>query len=549
MLPGGSYGVTAHYAGDGTYGASDSTPPVSVTVSPEGSQTRVALLAFDPTTGQETSSNATSVVYGSSWNILRMDVTNSSGQLCYSSSYACPTGQVALTDNGRALDLGTYKLNSQGYTEDQFPQLAGGSHNVAASYSGDNSYNVSASLTDAITVIKAPTTITGCTLPSTVQVGVQVSCLVTVSTQSHGVAPTGVVVFMLGSTPVTAGGDIVAADGSATSYASLQETLYPIFQQGGTFSLTEQYPGDEYYLSSTTSPAVTINISDFSVSPNPSTITIAAPGQSGTSLITLAPVAGFTGTVTLSCGPSDISIGCAISPSSVNLSGSSSATATLTVTTGGASSAIPPTLRRKAPLGFGLSVAWYWLLAGLVALVTLVTRVTGRRSQDWLFAAAVLVVGIWVACGGGGGGGSGPPPAPAVSLSPATLSFGNQVLGTVSAKQSVTVTNTGNAVLTNVGVYLLPAGETEFSAYNGCDSTPNIQPGANCSIQVMFAPTVAGPQSASLSVSDNAPGSPQTASLTGTGVLPPTSPGTYSIQLGAVSGPDYHYVNVPVTVQ
>ncbi|MGO8732816.1 MAG: protease pro-enzyme activation domain-containing protein [Terriglobia bacterium] len=47
MLPGGTYGVTAHYAGNGTYGASDSTPPVQVTVNPEGSQTRVALLTFD----------------------------------------------------------------------------------------------------------------------------------------------------------------------------------------------------------------------------------------------------------------------------------------------------------------------------------------------------------------------------------------------------------------------------------------------------------------------------------------------------------------------
>ena len=165
MLPGGSYGVTAHYAGDGTYGASDSTPPVQVTVNPESSQTHVALLTFDPVTGQETSSNATSVVYGSSFNILRADVTNSSGQQCFSSPYPCPTGQVTLTDNGQPLDLGTYKLNSQGYTEDQLIQLAGGSHNVAASYSGDSSYNASTSPTDAITITPAPTTTTLTGLP------------------------------------------------------------------------------------------------------------------------------------------------------------------------------------------------------------------------------------------------------------------------------------------------------------------------------------------------------------------------------------------------
>src|SRR6202041_3471776 len=40
MLPGGSYTVTAHYPGDGTFAASDSTPPVTVTVNPEASKTQ-----------------------------------------------------------------------------------------------------------------------------------------------------------------------------------------------------------------------------------------------------------------------------------------------------------------------------------------------------------------------------------------------------------------------------------------------------------------------------------------------------------------------------
>src|SRR5208337_2284189 len=43
MLPGGTYGVTAHYAGDGTFGASDSTPPVQVTVGKESSQAKVGV--------------------------------------------------------------------------------------------------------------------------------------------------------------------------------------------------------------------------------------------------------------------------------------------------------------------------------------------------------------------------------------------------------------------------------------------------------------------------------------------------------------------------
>ena len=670
MLPGGTYGVTAHYAGNGTYGASDSTPPIKVTVGTESSQTEVGVATCDYTSGACTY-GVTSMVYGSTYGflLLRMDVTNAGGQLCFSPAtgliaYPCPTGTVTATVNGLPpSDLGnptdntpgTYPLNSEGYTEDQYIQLPGGTYNIVVSYAGDNSYTASTSPQAVVTITKAPTTITGCTLPSSIQVGAPFNCLATVNTQSHMQAPTGTVQWILNGTPVGGGGDVQGTNGSATTYASFQETYYPTFQQGGTFSLVQQYSGDPYYASSTTSPA-TINISDFSVSPNPSTITIAAPGQSGTSLVTIAPVAGFTGTVALSCGTPGASMGCSISPSSVTLTNSSSATATLTITTGGASSASPPAVQRKTPFGSGLPLARFWLLAGLTILAAF-AAIVARRSPVWLIAAALLMVGAWVACGGGGGGTQPPPPepvvslspsslafgsqnvgiasasqsatlantgnatlsitmisvagtnaadfietnstcgnsvgpglnctisvafdptatgarsaslsindnlsgspptisltgtgvgAPAVTLSPSTLSFGQQVLGTASGQQAVTVTNSGNALLTLTGVYLYPAGDPNFNVYNGCDSTPNLLPGANCSIPVSFTPTVSGPLSATLSINDNATGSPQTASLTGTGVLAPTSPGTYTVQVGAVNGGDTHYANVQVNVQ
>ena len=46
MLPGGSYNVTAHYAGNGTFAASDSTPGIPVTVSKESSQTEIRLVTL-----------------------------------------------------------------------------------------------------------------------------------------------------------------------------------------------------------------------------------------------------------------------------------------------------------------------------------------------------------------------------------------------------------------------------------------------------------------------------------------------------------------------
>ena len=80
---------------------------------------------------------------------------------------------------------GTYTLNSQGYAEDQYIQLSGGTYNLAASYAGDNSYNPSTS-SDTVTITKAPTTIT-LSAPSS-NVGTNVNIAVTINTQSYGPA-------------------------------------------------------------------------------------------------------------------------------------------------------------------------------------------------------------------------------------------------------------------------------------------------------------------------------------------------------------------------
>ena len=669
MLPGGSYNVVAHYAGDGIHGSSDSAPQ-AVTVGRESSQTKVGLILCDNTTGDCTY-GITSFLYGTNFGffMLRMDVTNAGGQPCAFPttaliSYPCPTGSVTATANGYTpSDLGapydsppgTYNLNSQGYAEDQFINLAAGTYNFVASYPGDTGYTASTSPTVAVTIAKAATTLTPCTLPTTVALGAEVECKATINTQSHGVAPTGPIEFLLGSTSFTAGGDVNMIDGTATTYASIQEDLFPEFMQGGTFTVSQQYLGDMHYLSSAASPAVTINVTDFNVTFNPGSVIIPAPGQTGTTTVVLTPVAGFTGIVSLDCGVSDRSISCAISPAAVNITGPSAVTATLTVTTGAASSTTLRTTHRKIPPGIG-RLGWYWLLAGTLALAMLVTLMTGRRSEGLLFATALLVVGAWAACGGGGGGGnpipisapaitlsapslnfatpntgvssaaqtvtlfnvgnaplsitslgiagtnsgdfsetntcgsgvaagancsinvtftptatgsrsasisitdnaSGSPHTvgltgavtamPVATLSPSTLSFGNQILGTVSAQHPVTLTNTGNAAMALAGVYIYPAGQYDFNAYNGCDLI-SLAPGANCSILVTFAPSMTGSRSATVSISDNAPGAPHTATLTGTGVLAPTSPGTYSIQVQATNGADSHYPNVPVIVQ
>ena len=110
------------------------------------------------------------------------------------------------------------------------------------------------------------------------------------------------------------------------------------------------------------------------------------------------------------------------------------------------------------------------------------------------------------------------PPAPAVNVSPSAVTFPSQVAGTSSAPVGVTLSNTGKGVLTVSGVKITGTNASEFSQTNNCTS---VQPGANCTIKIIFAPTAAGNATASLSVTDNAVGSPQTVALSGTATAAP----------------------------
>lgn len=262
MLPGGSsYTVQAHYEGDGTFGGSYSTP-VTVTVTPEASQTGLRLETFDPTTGRLLNSNASTVTYGSLY-LLRADVTNSSGASCFNAAneakaYACPTGTVALTDNGNSLDAGQFGLNAQGYTEDQMAQLTGGNHTVAANYAGDNSYNPS-STTDAIIVTPAPTT-TVLNPPNFFPqqfavIGQPFSAGTQTTSQSTGAAPTGTYAIFDGTTQLTANVSTSGRAGSFNSGAQLDGTLVTtVSAPAGQHTLTVQYSGDTNYASSTSAP-------------------------------------------------------------------------------------------------------------------------------------------------------------------------------------------------------------------------------------------------------------------------------------------------------
>jgi len=122
------------------------------------------------------------------------------------------------------------------------------------------------------------------------------------------------------------------------------------------------------------------------------------------------------------------------------------------------------------------------------------------------------------------------PAAPVDGLSPTTLAFGNQPVGTTSAAQTATLSNSGNATLNITSLALTGANASDFAQTNTCGSS--VAAGSSCTISVTFMPTASGSRTASVSITDNASGSPQSVSLSGTGAVPLVSLSASSLAFG-----------------
>ena len=117
--------------------------------------------------------------------------------------------------------------------------------------------------------------------------------------------------------------------------------------------------------------------------------------------------------------------------------------------------------------------------------------------------------------------------APAATLTPPTLAFGTVTTGSSSTVQTATLSNTGNAALAITGITLTGTNASDFSSTTTCGAS--LAAGAKCTISVLYAPSVTGAETASLSVADNAAGSPQTSSLTGTGAAPVVAAADFAV--------------------
>jgi len=109
--------------------------------------------------------------------------------------------------------------------------------------------------------------------------------------------------------------------------------------------------------------------------------------------------------------------------------------------------------------------------------------------------------------------------AAAVSLSATSLSFGSVNVGSTSYSAVVTLTNVGDATLSIGSIAVTGANASSFVFANTCGST--LAAGANCTIHGHFGPMTPGALTAAITITDNAPGSPQSIALSGTGVAVP----------------------------
>ncbi|MBI3670423.1 MAG: choice-of-anchor D domain-containing protein [Acidobacteria bacterium] len=146
---------------------------------------------------------------------------------------------------------------------------------------------------------------------------------------------------------------------------------------------------------------------------------------------------------------------------------------------------------------------------------------------------------------------SGTGTASALLVSPASVSFGNQNVGTSSPASSITLTNSGSSPLTISGISITGPHSADFSITSACPTAPAaLAAGSNCSISFIFKPTAPGSRSATVSIADNAQGNPHSFTLSGIGVdfapvlsgpasarVAPGQAAVFNISLGTQGGP------------
>jgi hypothetical protein len=297
----GSHSITAVYGGDNNFTGSTS-----------------AILT------QAVSKNSTSTSLQSSLNpsIVGQSVTFTA-TITWSTS-GTPTGTVTFMDSTSSMGTGPLSGSKATFIT---AALTPGLHSITATYNGDGNFAGSTSGTLSQTVNKVATSTSVASSKNPSVAGQSVTFSATVTPSGTGTAG-GTVTFM----------DGMAALGTGTLNASSQATLTTSALSSGTHSITAVFAGTSNFAGST-STVLSQRVEDFSISATPATQTV-NPGAIATYAVTLTPISGFTGSVSLSCSGAPPKGSCSVTKS-VALKGTANAAATLTVKTGSSKNPSP----------------------------------------------------------------------------------------------------------------------------------------------------------------------------------------------------------------
>jgi hypothetical protein len=293
----GSHSISTKYSGDSNFTASTST---SITES-----------VTQAATATNVSSNADPSSYGQ---VVTFTAT-------VAPAYnGAPTGNVTFFDGNTSLGNANLSGGVASFNT-QATALLAGLQSITAKYNGDSNFLTSTSAAIVQTVVPAATSTTLASNAYPASAGQSINFTAHVSSTVNGNL-TGTMNFYLdgGTTPVFS----VALSGGNAQYSTSSLS-------GGTHSLTATFVSSNPNFNGSASVPLTQTITDFSFSASPTSKTIAR-GSSGTYTLTLAPIGGLTGNVSLSCNGAPGSTTCSISPNQVTLNGVNSGQASITVT-------------------------------------------------------------------------------------------------------------------------------------------------------------------------------------------------------------------------
>jgi Subtilase family len=276
---------------------------------------------------------------------------------------------------------------------------------------------------------------------------------------------------------------------------------------------------------------------DYSVSATPSTQTITA-GQQASFTVSATPQNGSKQTVTWTCMVAPAGPNCTVSPQSVTLDGTNTASATVTLMTVARGLVTPTPI--VLPRGLPLSHLWVTLAAFFAALAVLLMLCglmsPSRRRPGLAAAAGLLAVSLWTySCGGygspgGPGPGSGSPTLSSVVLNPMSVTGGTPSTGTVNLSGSAPSGGVAVSLSSSSSSATVPASVTVAYGASSVNFTVNTS-AVNASTPVTITASNGGVnETATLTVVPQA-SSPTLSSVT----LNPTSVTGGSSSMGTVT--------------